>query len=89
MDPNATLRDILATARWMKDAPAGTPVMRDGIALTPWDLADMVENLNRWLEQGGFPPDVWAEAFCGGLANTVNSIAIDVGELLVGQGCRA
>lgn len=47
MDPQALWRDLLDALRDLRD--------KKGDAL---DVLEHLENLHRWLERGGFPPDV-------------------------------
>jgi len=63
MDPNATLREIRQilkrSERW--PGPDWTHEDKADACL----LADLVESLDDWLCQGGFPPIGWAEGSSG------------------------
>lgn len=59
MDPAATLDQIRAYCRALLDdeSPDYNP---DNLGQDAIGLAEAVQNLDRWLSQGGFTPQQWA-----------------------------
>lgn len=63
MDPNTTLKNILAlVAKIQRLSEIGHPTVEDGrrIEAAAQELADAVDALNDWIVRGGFLPAAWA-----------------------------